>query len=168
MLTLYDPTFFYPSIFLPIILFVHLFYPLKSIRTNKKFWPKILFWTLIFFCKINFCTNFFFTLKKFLDPEIIWTKKIFNPKIIFTIYLRPVYGWVYSISTIDWSSKLPIYRGVIFLSIRVVYGSKALNKTYFTNDPIFRSFVLKLSSTRILGYKAKAREGPRKAPKGGS
>ena len=57
---------------------------------------------------------------------------------------------------------------MIFLSIRVVYGSKALNKTYFTNDPIFRSFVLKLSSTRILGYKAKAREGPRKAPKGGS
>ena len=38
----------------------------------------------------------------------------------------------------------------------------------FTNDPIFRSFALKRSSTRILGFKAKAREGPREAPKGGS
>ena len=45
---------------------------------------------------------------------------------------------------------------------------KALNEPYFTNDPIFRSFALKRSSTRILGFPAKAREGPREAPKGGS
>ena len=30
-------------------------------------------------------------------------------------------------------------------------SSKALNEPYFTNDPIFRSFALKRSSTRILG-----------------
>ena len=47
-------------------------------------------------------------------------------------------------------------------------GSKAGHKPYFTNDPIFRSFALKQSSTRILGFKAKAREGPREAPRGGS
>ena len=46
--------------------------------------------------------------------------------------------------------------------------NKALNEPYFTNDPIFRSFALKRSSTRILGFPAKAREGPREALKGGS
>ena len=46
--------------------------------------------------------------------------------------------------------------------------AKALNEPYFTNDPIFRSFALKRSSTWIMGFKAKAREGPREAPKGGS
>ena len=43
------------------------------------------------------------------------------------------------------------HDGPWIVSGQNIHEVKALNEPYFTNDPIFRSFALKRSSTRILG-----------------
>ena len=88
MLTLYDQTLFYPSIFCwPNTFFVNLFDP-KHLLEPKQILNPIFFLTQLFGGK-SFGPQFFWT-PKFLDPKLFLDQIFFDPKTFFD----PIFFWV--------------------------------------------------------------------------